>query len=358
MTQPTALQQRIPALDGLRAVSILLVIFSHVLQTYHWTQTVPFVWRLDPGATGVSVFFVISGYLITTLLLREQARNGHISPKGFYVRRFFRIVPAYLVFLATVALLKLGGVLTVEWRHFAAALLYVTNYLPVSWPLLHTWSLSVEEQFYLLFPLLLIYSKRPTLITVLSLTLGLSVLARLLNQVLGLWPLDATYSFEGRADQLAFGCLCAVFQQQAPRALQDRLSRLALPVSAVVLCAALALPLGTARTLVFNTLIGLAVVLAIHACTRQPTGWLTRLLSARPLQAIGLMSYSLYLWQQLWLAPELRLALPLALAGTLASGAASYWLVEKTALRLRAVIMGPLHVIPGSTRDPCPQAPP
>lgn len=333
--------QRIPALDGLRAVSILLVIFSHVLQTYHWSQTVPFVWRLEPGATGVSVFFVLSGYLITTLLLREQVQHQRISLKGFYVRRFFRIVPAYLVFLATVALLKLGGVLTVEWHHFAAALLYVTNYVPVSWPLLHTWSLSVEEQFYLLFPLLFIYSKRPTLITLLSLTLGLSVLARLLNQVLGLWPQDATYSFEGRADQLAFGCLCAVFQQQAPRTLQNRLARVALPVSALLLCTAMALPSGTARTLVFNTLIGLAVSLVIHGCTRQSTGWLTRLLSARPLQIIGLTSYSLYLWQQLWLAPELQLALPTALAGTLVSGAASYWLVEKTALRFRAAISGP-----------------
>ena len=81
-----------------------------MLQTYHWAQTVPFVWRLNPGATGVSVFFVISGYLITTLLLREQVQNQRISLKGFYVRRLFRIVPAYLVFLAVVALLTLGGV--------------------------------------------------------------------------------------------------------------------------------------------------------------------------------------------------------------------------------------------------------
>lgn len=334
MHRPTA-QQRLPALDGLRAVSILLVIFSHVLQTYDWAQTVPFVWRLTPGATGVSVFFVISGYLITTLLLREQVQSGRISLKGFYLRRFFRIVPAYLVFVAAVALLKIGGVLAVQGQHFAAALFYVTNYVPVDWPLLHTWSLSVEEQFYLLFPLLLIHSKRSTLTTVLCLTLGLSIVARLLNLVLGLWPIDATYSFEGRADQLAFGCLCAVFQQQAPHTLQNRLARVALPVSALLLCIATALPVGTTRSMVFNTLIGLAVGLVIHACTLRPTNWLTRLLSAKPLQMIGLMSYSLYLWQQIWLTPELQITLPAALAGALASGTASYWLVEKPGLRLR-----------------------
>ncbi len=134
-------------------------------------------------------------------------------------------------------------------------------------------------------------------------------------------------------------CLCAVLQQQAPHTLQNRVARMALPVSALLLCTAMALPLGTARTLVFNSLIGLAVSLVIHRCTVQPTDWLTRLLSAKPLQMIGLMRYSLYLWQQLWLAPELQLALPAALAGTLASGAASYWLVEKTALRLRTAFI-------------------
>ena len=360
---PAPTPQRLPALDGLRAVSILLVIFSHVLQTYHWQHAVPFVWRLNPGATGVSVFFVISGYLITTLLLREQVQHQRISLKGFYLRRFFRIVPAYLVFLAVVALLTLGGVLEVHGLHFVAALLYVTNYVPTDWPLLHTWSLSVEQQFYLLFPLLLMHSRRPTLTTVLCLTLGLSLLARLLNQVLALWPLDATYSFEGRADMLAFGCLCAVFQQQAPLTLQNRLARVALPTSALLLCIALALPLGAARTLVFNTLIGLAVSLVIHACTRQPAGWLAQWLSTWPLQMIGLMSYSLYLWQQLWLAPELQLTLPTALAGTLASGAASYWLVEKTALRLRATFMTPPpkvsnqdhHVAPPKNATPTPK---
>lgn len=332
---PNPTPQRIPGLDGLRAVSILLVIFSHVLQTYHWSQSVPFVWRLNPGATGVSVFFVISGYLITTLLLRERTTSGHISLKSFYLRRFFRIVPAYLVYLAAIVLLAANGVVHVAWSDFGAALLYVTNYTQVNWLLLHTWSLSVEEQFYLLFPLLLVFAKRPTLLAVLTGTLGLSVLARLLNQVWGIWPVDATYSFEGRADQLAFGCLCAVFQQQAPTQLKVQLSRVALPVSALLLCLALALPIGHARTLLFNTLIGLAVTLLIYACTTQPAHWLTRLLNMRPLRAIGVISYSLYLWQQLWFAPELHFSLPVALGGAIASGVASYWLVEQTGLRWR-----------------------
>ena len=200
-----------------------MVVFSHVLQTYHWTQEVLFVWRLHPGATGVSLFFVISGYLITTLLLRERANHGRIGLRGFYFRRFFRIVPAYLAYVGTVALLALAGLTNVPWADFVRALLYLTNYVEADWLLLHTWSLSVEEQFYLLFPLLLIFTSRQWVVRILLITLGVSVAARGLNQLWGLWPINATYSFEGRADQLAFGCLCALFQQGAKAQLQEQL---------------------------------------------------------------------------------------------------------------------------------------
>lgn len=326
---------RNPAIDGLRAVSILLVIYSHVLQTYHWTQLVPFVWRLMPGATGVSVFFVVSGYLITTLLLKERAARGRISLRGFYCRRFFRIVPAFMVYVSAMAVLNLMGIIQMPWPNFWAALLYVTNYVPVQWPLLHTWSLSVEEQFYLLFPLLLIHIKRLTLLRVLLGTLILSIAARLLNQVFDVWPLDATYSFEGRADQLAFGCLCAIFQQQASSERQDQLRRIALPMGTSLFCISIALPVGTLRTLLFNTFSGAGIALVVYSCATQPAHWLSRLLGALPLRALGLISYSLYLWQQIWMTPAFQFSLPVALAGALVCSTASYWLVEKPGLRLR-----------------------
>ena len=331
---------RIPALDGLRGISIALVIFSHVLQTYGWTQSVPFAWRLVPGATGVSVFFAISGYLISTLLLREQQSLGKVSLRRFYFRRFFRIVPVYLVYLAAVAALTASDILTVEWLHFGYALIYLTNYFPVNWALLHTWSLSVEEQFYLLYPVLFIRSRRPTLFWILLGTLLISILARLGNQVLGVWPIDANYSFEGRADELAFGCLVALFQHHASAKQQVFWGRAGLTMGAALMVIAIALPLGTFRTLFFNTLVGAAIGLVIHACTSQPRHWLTRLLGNPVLRSLGLMSYSLYLWQQIWLAKELKLSLPAALTGALLCGALSYWFVEKTFLRLRHKVEG------------------
>lgn len=329
------LSQRIPALDGLRGISIALVIFSHVLQTYGWTQSVPVVWRLVPGATGVSVFFVISGYIISTLILDEKTSSGKVSLKGFYVRRLFRIVPAYLVYLSTIAMLNAFGVVNVEWLHFGYSLLYLTNYFPVNWPLLHTWSLSVEEQFYLIYPILILVSQRTTLSRVLLGTLLISILARLTNQILGVWPVDAIYSFEGRADELAFGCLLALFQQQAPAKQQDEWAKWGLRISAGLMVIAIALPMGNFRVLLFNTLVGAAIALVIHSCTRQPDCWLTRLLENRVLRGLGQVSYSLYLWQQIWLDKELKIPLPVALAGAIFCGALSYWWVEKSFLRLR-----------------------
>jgi peptidoglycan/LPS O-acetylase OafA/YrhL len=326
---------RNPSIDGLRAVSILLVIFSHVLQTYHWTQSVPFVWRLVPGASGVSVFFVVSGYLITTLLLKERTASGRISLRGFYFRRLFRIVPAFLVYVSAVAVLNWMGVIHMPWSDFGAAFFYVSNYVSVQWALLHTWSLSVEEQFYLLFPLLLVSTHRPTLLRVLTGALCLSIVARLFNQVFPIWPLDATYSFEGRADQLAFGCLCAIFQHHASFEKQEQLRRIAIPMSAALFCISIALPIGALRTLLFNTFSGAGIALVVYSCATQPAHWLSRVLGTLPLRALGLISYSLYLWQQIWMTPAFHLSLPVALAGALACGTASYWLVEKPGLKLR-----------------------
>ncbi len=337
MIPPPASHSRIPGLDGLRAVSILLVIYSHVIQNYHWIKEVPFLWRLTAGSTGVSVFFVISGYLITTLLLREQARSGQISLRGFYMRRFFRIIPAYLAYVAAVALLGHWGWVKVTGPDFAKALLYVTNYTQVSWVFIHTWSLSVEEQFYLVWPLIVLVCKRRTLALVLASALLVSVLARLGNKVYGVWPLNADYAFEGRVDQLAFGCLCALMQQQASAVHQQRLARSGLPISATLLAVAIALPDGLIRTVFFNSLIGLATAVLIHACSRQPDLWLTRLLENATLRGLGLISYSLYLWQQIWLAPELKASvpLPMALAGALLCAILSYLTIEKMGLQLR-----------------------
>src|SRR5438105_858055 len=116
---------RIPTLDGLRAVSIVLVLFSHTLGT----GVVPMLHHAHVfGSTGVRTFFVLSGFLITTLLVREHERHGRISLRGFYVRRAFRIFPAFYVYLAVIGVLVAAGAIVVSTRDLVFAGTYTMNF--------------------------------------------------------------------------------------------------------------------------------------------------------------------------------------------------------------------------------------
>ena len=142
-TQPN----RIPCLDGLRAISIGLVVVSHFIGTLGLQI------NTTVGNLGVRVFFVISGFLITSILAAEFEKTSDLNLKKFYFRRTLRIFPAYYFYIAVIFLFTVLGFYDIPMSAFLAPLTYTSNYLfPNVWELGHTWSLSVEEQFYLLFP--------------------------------------------------------------------------------------------------------------------------------------------------------------------------------------------------------------
>lgn len=152
---------RLSSLDGLRAISIALVIFEHLRRTRGYTLGDLNAYFGDYGRLGVTVFFVISGFLITTLLLRERERRGSISLKGFYLRRAVRIFPAFLAFMAFIIVAHEMGWIQLNRYDLVSAFTYTVNYHPGrSWYIGHLWSLSVEEQFYLLWPLALVVLSR------------------------------------------------------------------------------------------------------------------------------------------------------------------------------------------------------
>ena len=156
-------QNRIPSLDGLRAISILFVLFSHAVGTHHFLAEGQVGPLLGLGELGVRVFFVISGYLITTLLLEETARYGRIDLGRFYLRRTMRIFPAFYAFVLALIVLEAVGLIALNPGDKLHALTYTSNYDPDrSWYVGHTWSLAVEEHFYLLFPLLALVLLRRT----------------------------------------------------------------------------------------------------------------------------------------------------------------------------------------------------
>ena len=140
-------QRVIPILDGLRAVSIAFVLFGHLAQTRNFLQINP---NLTLAEFGVRVFFVISGYLITSILLAELSRKGSISLSRFYFRRTMRLFPAAYVFVGVMAILATYGIVHLERWDVAFALTYTTDFNNSrAWSVGHLWSLAVEEQFYL-----------------------------------------------------------------------------------------------------------------------------------------------------------------------------------------------------------------
>src|SRR3954470_16220242 len=148
---------RLPSLDGLRALSVAMVVGGHLAYTGTAPAAFKTVLLFSDGALGVRFFFVISGFIISTLLINEGANGSIPSLKRFYLRRFIRLVPVQIVFLAALLLLTLYGTLNINSCQFLTSLTYTKNYGCSSWIDGHLWSLSVEEQFYILWPFILLY---------------------------------------------------------------------------------------------------------------------------------------------------------------------------------------------------------
>lgn len=282
-------------IDGLRAIAVLSVILFHAG-----------VDRLSGGFVGVDVFFVISGFLITTIISDDVAQ-GQFSLARFYDRRARRILPA-LVGMTVLSALAAPVLLPPDRsKDLFQAVFAISTFLSnvLFWiksgyfasaaeenPLIHTWSLAVEEQFYLLFPLIMLVGlRRGRLILVLailaaaSLCLSIALTPRL--------PSFSFYLLPTRAWELLVGSLCALRPLRGLDRWAPVLSGLGL---AMILGAIFAfdprMPFpGHAAML---PVLGTALVLSAHA----PTGPVARLLSVRPLTWIGLASYSIYLWHQ------------------------------------------------------------
>ncbi|MGX5655288.1 acyltransferase family protein [Geodermatophilus nigrescens] len=362
--------QRLATLDGLRGIAVLLVVGDHALGAF--TDEGHLVPRalsaVTSGAVGVTLFFVLSGYLITGILTRERARSGRVRFGAFYMRRTLRILPAFYVFLTVVALLAMAGLVDVTAAQLLSAGLFVWDYSPAAdgWWLGHTWSLAIEEQFYLLWPLALAFLRPQRACWIAVAYLVVAPAIRLGNYVLVESSRDDVWMmFHARADALLLGCLLALLPTAYPRA-WERVrraagARLTVPLALVALVGSSALtkafggywelPFGlTVITLAGGALLAVAV-------TREVPTVFTRVLRWRVLTAAGLISYSLYLWQQVFLAPE-GIALPvvgttpLAIPAAFAVATLSYLFVEKPFLRLKDRLSRTSAIPPGATAVP------
>jgi len=350
LSQPSKLHARlqsphIPALDGLRAVAVFLVIFYH------------FGFAGVPGAHGVMIFFVLSGFLITWLLIKEDERTGDVSLTGFYKRRVLRIFPAFYVYWLLLVALLLATGKSIPWAHAWSSFFYTSNYYVAlngdpSNGFSHTWSLAIEEQFYLLWPCLFLFWRanlKKMAQFLVALILAVWVYRAVLCFVFGVDQAYIYAAFDTRLDHLMVGCLLAVVLKLGAleRLWRAASAHAALPLVTVALLI-LSIYAGNAYVPRYRDVFGfafepllIAILMAqlIALSDTAPWRW-----TERPaIRFLGRISYSLYLYQQITLYPVRKalgsypvvVQLAAAVLVTVAVAALSYYVVERPFLRLK-----------------------
>jgi len=338
-------------LDGWRAIAVIAVLLDHTppLQSIflrHHLQA--------RGGQGVFMFFAISGFLICSRLLEEEARRGRISPRNFYVRRAFRILPAAVVYLLVIALLGKAGAIRFSPGSWRAALLFYENYWGLfatpttpSWQTGHFWSLSVEEHFYLLLPgILLLFPRARKIVLLLLACVSIGWLSVFLYtasdaKLRQFWLPRTEFSLSA----LLIAAMVAIALRSP--AVKARAVRWLSPWWVCGVAAVAAYydsSWGSRGHLWFEIVVGRVLLnpLVVVATVLHPMNWITRLLETAPLKFVGRISYSLYLWQQLFLIrttvyPGAIRVLQRPGVGTACAvvcAVASYYLIETPMIRL------------------------
>lgn len=350
----------IPSLDGLRAVSIAIVFVSHAGMR-----------QIIPGTFGVTVFFFLSGYLITTLMRLEWSGTGHVSLRNFYLRRMLRIFPPLYVTLAFASVLSLTGVLpaVLTWKAFAAQALFCANYYKIyfaGWGMppgmMVLWSLAVEEHFYLGFPLLYIVMQRwklgPQRQAAILLALSLVILAwrYALIHMLGVdfgggeggWSAGwhrLAESTDARIDSILFGCVLAIWGNpalDASRFSERTWKHVLLPLGLAALVATFVYRNEEFRLTARYTVQGVGLVPVFVTAVRYPAWWVFRPLNWKWVAHLGAISYTFYLVHDTFIhvadhwfgRPTLAGAIG-SLVATLVFCELSYRYVEKPCATLR-----------------------
>ena len=340
---------RWPALDGLRAVAVGLVMVGH----YGHLSSL--------GSLGVETFYVISGFLITWLLLREYDATGGIVKRRFYLRRALRIFPAFYVFLVVCAVVLAATPLMPPLIRWLASATYTADYYAATHVgpsvLIHTWSLAVEEQFYLLWPpvliLLLRGGTRAVRLGLVGLLVGVTVWRIGIIRVWGGSPNYVRFALDSQADFLAIGALLAVSWTSSEEAQGVWTVRRAwwpwITIAGLVVVTA---TLDRTWTFEFSfplkvALLGLLLLQLLQLRGRGVWG----LLDHPVMRWLGRISYSLYLYHYLTWFVALQYARGPLAAGLLGAALAvpiaalSYYCVERPLLSLRDRRLAPLHSV-------------
>lgn len=364
----------IKGFDGLRGLSIITVLLTHlgVIDKVIAYDNGLRLSYLVQGMTGVTLFFTISGFLITLLFLYEQRETGSISIKNFYIRRFLRLLPPLLIFFTVVAYLTFDEKIPGTALGLVTSIFYLYNFMPrakFTGELTHTWSLAVEEQFYLIWPWVIIFIRQAkkilAIIFILIVTCFLFAYfapsINVHNDAGEIVPLTSKY-FVGRwfipaVAPIMTGALFAYVSFYYPDFFKNKTTKYASAVGALFLYLA---PLWMPEEILGLTNFvqaGGFGLLMMFIYTHQ-NNILTRVLSFRPLAFIGKISYGIYVYQGLFLrtGPNGTLWIqkfPQNILLTFLIAVISYYLVEKPFLKLKDKFRRPDAVpIPVSAEKP------
>ena len=300
--------KRLPSLDGLRAVSVILVLLFHaVLSKDFPAQLKPFA---KFGDVGVTIFFVISGFLITYLLLTEHENNGKINLKSFYIRRAFRILPVFLLYTGFIVIWKNFENIFVTTSNLLHVVTFTVNFdVKKSWFTGHFWSLSIEEQFYLFLPALLVFYRK-RVIPIIACILVYSCITRVISYKFA--PLGNYFlaPFFDYADALFIGVLAGIYYQKNPAIVNYKIfSNVIIQLFAVILIALFKYTAGTGHLAIIslpfgNTIISLCIIFLIISSINPENKILYKVLNSKPFVHIGILSYSIYVWQEFFFVGE------------------------------------------------------
>ncbi len=331
---------RLPGLDGLRALSVIAVVYYHASLTTQFGRSTWINNIIPVGAMGVTVFFVLSGFLITWLLQAERRRMRTVSLSRFYTRRAFRILPPAFFYLLVLCVLAHAGLVVVPFKDILYSAFFCRNYVGESGATAHFWSLAVEEQFYLFWPLLFLLMPPRRLLLLTAILIPAHPLWHALIYRVH-WRID--FGFDG----ILTGCLLALLRDDARYSRFLRTGLLKHPLF-VLLSAILVIAcytdhnVGSAVLKVFIPIPFIGVI--VNYVLEAPQTMVVRMLEWRALAWTGRLSYSLYIWQQLFCWERLHglpwtSRMPQCVLLTLCAAAFSYYVIEQPALRLRDRLM-------------------
>ena len=317
---------RIAQLDGWRGISILFVIVGHTITFRHFDYYGIAGVMAD---TGVKIFFVISGFIITKLALREINQTGDYSIRNFYTRRFFRIVPPFFLYLAFIVLAGTCSLIRQRNSETLTAITFACNLPNVncSFFAAHSWSLAYEEQFYIVFPLLLTLVAHHVKKFIIVLLFALAIF-----MIFGfVWPEIGKFAFG--FFYIFAGVVIAAYETEIQQFVESRRVIYVSFGAALILMGSPWLGLDVSLC---NVISAICIAWLVGSSVYQ-TNFFSRALTWPPLLFVGTISYSLYLWQQLFVAPHSMyisdgplLFTPLVfVVATL-----SYYLVERPGTRL------------------------